>query len=281
MSNDQVTIWGGGLKFGREPEDGELLIGNGSNFDLAAITAGSGISISNASGSITISATAGGTVTAVTATSPLKSTGGTTPDISLNGTVGVSNGGTGATALTAENVLLGNGASAVKFVAPGASGNLLTSNGTTWTSNPPPVQWNFLIKSSDQSITSTTVDTNVTGLQISVASNKEYLVRGTIIVHHSSGGAVLSFDGPASPTQLNATTYNTTNFGLNSLSSGYLSSLFQTSLTASQSWSIPVNFFIRNGSNAGIFTLVFRQFSSNANPTTIRKGSWIEWQELS
>jgi hypothetical protein len=54
-------------------------------------------------------------------------------DIST-GTVGVSVGGTGATTLTANNVILGNGTSAVQFVAPGTSGNVLTSNGTTWTS---------------------------------------------------------------------------------------------------------------------------------------------------
>jgi hypothetical protein len=45
-----------------------------------------------------------------------------------------SGGGTGAYTLTANNVIIGNGTSAVGFVAPGTSGNLLTSNGTTWTS---------------------------------------------------------------------------------------------------------------------------------------------------
>jgi len=45
-----------------------------------------------------------------------------------------SSGGTGQSSLTANNVLLGNGTSAVQFVAPGSSGNLLTSNGTAWTS---------------------------------------------------------------------------------------------------------------------------------------------------
>ena len=50
------------------------------------------------------------------------------------GTLPVANGGTGATTLTANNVLLGNGTSAPQFVAPGTSGNVLTSNGTTWTS---------------------------------------------------------------------------------------------------------------------------------------------------
>lgn len=49
-------------------------------------------------------------------------------------TLGVASGGTGAATLTANNVILGNGTSAVNFVAPGSSGNVLTSNGTTWVS---------------------------------------------------------------------------------------------------------------------------------------------------
>lgn len=53
------------------------------------------------------------------------------------GTVSVAQGGTGASSLTANNVLLGNGTSALQVVAPGASGNVLTSNGTTWTSATP------------------------------------------------------------------------------------------------------------------------------------------------
>lgn len=52
----------------------------------------------------------------------------------VTGTLPVANGGTGATTLTANNVILGNGTSAVQFVAPGSSGNVLTSNGTTWAS---------------------------------------------------------------------------------------------------------------------------------------------------
>lgn len=52
----------------------------------------------------------------------------------VTGTLPVANGGTGATTLTANNVILGNGTSAPLFVAPGSSGNVLTSNGTTWTS---------------------------------------------------------------------------------------------------------------------------------------------------
>jgi len=48
-------------------------------------------------------------------------------------------GGTGRTNLTASNVILGNGSDGVQFVAPGTSGNVLTSNGTTWVSDVFPV----------------------------------------------------------------------------------------------------------------------------------------------
>lgn len=57
----------------------------------------------------------------------------------VTGTLPVANGGTGATSFTANNVLLGNGTSAFQVVAPGTSGNVLTSNGTTWTSAAPSV----------------------------------------------------------------------------------------------------------------------------------------------
>lgn len=55
----------------------------------------------------------------------------------VSGTLPVGNGGTGAANLASNNVLLGNGASALQTVAPGASGNVLTSNGTTWSSVAP------------------------------------------------------------------------------------------------------------------------------------------------
>ena len=53
------------------------------------------------------------------------------------GTLGVDQGGTGLTTLTLNNVILGNGTSTPSFVAPGSNGNVLVSNGTTWTSAAP------------------------------------------------------------------------------------------------------------------------------------------------
>lgn len=58
------------------------------------------------------------------------------PSLTLGAALPVASGGIGTTSLTANNVLLGNGTSAIQVVAPGASGNVLTSNGTTWASSP-------------------------------------------------------------------------------------------------------------------------------------------------
>ena len=55
----------------------------------------------------------------------------------VSGALPVANGGTSLTTLTANNVILGNGTSAPLFVAPSTSGNVLTSNGTTWQSTTP------------------------------------------------------------------------------------------------------------------------------------------------
>lgn len=54
--------------------------------------------------------------------------------INSSGILQPAGGGTGAGTFTANNVLLGNGTSAFQTVAPGTTGNVLTSNGTTWTS---------------------------------------------------------------------------------------------------------------------------------------------------
>lgn len=83
--------------------------------------------------------------TDVTGTLPIANGGtGTTSTTFANlttnvtGTLPVANGGTSLTTLTANNVILGNGASAPLFVSPATAGNVLTANGTTWTSAPVP-----------------------------------------------------------------------------------------------------------------------------------------------
>lgn len=99
----------------------------------------------NASGAVKLlasNASSAGTVSSVAVSVPAFLSVAGSP-ITTSGTIALSysgsalpvaNGGTGATSLTANNVILGNGTSAVQVVAPGTAGNVLTSNGTTWAS---------------------------------------------------------------------------------------------------------------------------------------------------
>jgi hypothetical protein len=101
---------------------GQLAIANGGTNGSATPTAG-GIAYGTGTAyAITAAGTAGQAVI---------SGGSSAPTI---GTLGVSGGGTGLATITANNVILGNGTSAVQVVAPGTAGNVLTSNGTTWSS---------------------------------------------------------------------------------------------------------------------------------------------------
>lgn len=85
-----LKIAEGGTGLDSTPTNGQLLIGNGTGYALSTLSAGTGISITNAAGSITLTATntSSGTITSVTASSPLASSGGATPDISIGSSTG-------------------------------------------------------------------------------------------------------------------------------------------------------------------------------------------------
>jgi len=111
-----VAVGTGGTGVTTTPTNGQLLIGNGSGYTVANLTAGSNITITNSSGGISIAATGGsgtvtsvggtGTVNGITLTGTVTSTGnltlgGTLSGVSLtsqvSGTLPVANGGTGQT----------------------------------------------------------------------------------------------------------------------------------------------------------------------------------------
>ena len=258
MADDKVSIWNGGLKIGRAPADGELLIGNSAGFTLANITAGSGASVINTPGGIEISATGtGGTVTDVTATSPLASSGGATPDISLDGTVPVANGGSGLTTV-------------------GTCGNVLTSDGTAWVSSPIsfPVQWTMVVKTSDQDFTTTSfVDDDA--LKFSVSANKIYAYRGiAFLISANTGGMKNSVSGPASPTYVRigvdtVTSYETSYGDIVAATSS--DGVYRT---------VPFTGIISNGANAGTVAITWGQDAGPAGTLTVYAGSWLEWMEI-
>jgi hypothetical protein len=92
------------------------------------------------------------------------------------------NGGTGLNTLGINSVLLGNGINQVQAVAPGANGNVLTSNGTTWISQAP--------ATSGGTVTSVGFSTGTTGLSVigtnPITSSGTFTLSGILSV--GSGG---------------------------------------------------------------------------------------------
>ena len=105
----------------------QLILGSGCQIDKPYI-------INNGlADAVTVKNTTGTGIDVPAGKSFLVYNNGTNVVNALNG-ISVESGGTGLSTLTSNNVIIGNGTSAVGFVAPGTSGNLLTSDGTTWTS---------------------------------------------------------------------------------------------------------------------------------------------------
>lgn len=283
MANDKAAIWNQTIKLGRAPANGELLIGNGADFNLAALTAGSNVTITNTAGGISIASTnPGGTVTGVTASSPLASSGGTAPNISLSGTVTVGNGGTGATTLTANNVILGNGTSAVQFVAPGTSGNILTSNGTTWQSVSPVTTWTTVFKSSSQTYNTNTA-TDDTALTFSMDASGKYLIDCVIYLsQQTSNNAAIQCNGTNSASSLAASSALYATAVTNStpgVITAYNTDIFRSS-TGTASYFVRVSIYVANGSTASVFTMKFYNPTGASFGPTVQAGSYLSYLKV-
>lgn len=121
------------------PNPGHNLVDIGGGLAVGDIVYGSGIDTA-----ATLAAAATGNAL-ISGTTPSWGKIGLTTHVS--GILPVASGGTATTSLIANNVVLGNGTSAPFFVAPGTSGNLLQSNGTTWTSVTPAAAGDMVLAS--------------------------------------------------------------------------------------------------------------------------------------
>jgi hypothetical protein len=148
---------------------------------LAVANGGTGVTTSTGTGNTVLSTSPTfvtpilGTPTSVTLTNGT----GLPLTTGVTGTLPVASGGTGAVSLTINNVLLGNGTSAVQVVAPGTAGNVLTSDGTTWQSTAP---------TSGVS----TISFGTTGLTPSTATGGAVSVAGTLVVANGGTGVTAS-----------------------------------------------------------------------------------------
>lgn len=171
----------------------------------------------------------------------------------VTGTLPVANGGTGLATITANNVILGNGTSAVQVVAPSTSGNVLQSNGTTWTST--------------AKITLATAQATTSGTSIEFTGIPSWVRRITVMFDAvSSNGTTDSLI-----IQLGSTTYTTSGYdsclgaingattGGNSATNGFLIAVMQLA-SFSHSGSAVLTLM---GSNTWTYTSTVR-YTTNA-----------------
>jgi hypothetical protein len=141
----QIRDVGDGIRGGTYTMTAPVITGGtitGVTFSSIVVTGGSinntpiGASTASTGAFSALSVTGATTFSGAVVANTFSSSGATITGGSISGItdLAVADGGTGASTLAANNVLLGNGTSALQTVAPSTSGNFLRSNGTTWVS---------------------------------------------------------------------------------------------------------------------------------------------------
>lgn len=283
MANDKVSIWGDTIKFGRSPASGDLLVGNGSGFDLTAsnVTWGNPVEFTvpiKVDGQVWSTTTGfkfpDGTVQATAASSY-------SPPSVANNTI-ISNV-SGVTASPAANTLtqvldsaasnaqgsiLYRGASNWSALAPGTAGQVLTTGGASanpsWGASTP---WTTIKKTSDQLVTDVNAYVNDSQLQFSAAASTVYAIRGVYIL---PGATRFACNGPAGTLNF-STTFNNGN-AITAYNTG-------VSVTVGGPVLYGFNITIAVGGSGGTFAMRLYQSDGDVG-TTFVKGSYIEYMKI-
>jgi hypothetical protein len=182
---------------------------SGNTFTNPVISGGSinntpiGVTTANTGKFTTLEATGATTFSGATVANTFSSSGAIITGGSISGItdLAVADGGTGASSITANSVILGNGSSALSgnLVAPGTSGNVLISNGTTWTS-----------AAGAYPLTSGTAVASTSGTSIDFTSIPSWVKRVTVILNGVSTNG-------SSPVQIQIGSGSVTTSGYSSL----------------------------------------------------------------
>jgi hypothetical protein len=161
--------------------NGELLIGGTSGPAVATLTAGTGVTITNADGSITIAASDVGDITGVTAGTGLTG-GGTSGTVTLNvADLAVAQGGTGATSFADKAVIItqDSGTDTLAAAAMDANGELLIGGTSGPAVGTLTAGSNITITNADGGITIAAAGGDVTASSTTTFTNKTIDADGT------------------------------------------------------------------------------------------------------
>lgn len=140
----------------------------------------------------------------------------------------------------------------------------------------------YIVKPTDQTVTSSTIFTNATGLSFTLVANAYYELQWYLHFTSNGGAAkaigtfpgsdvlfqslVISNASPSSPQTLGAAGFNITQAFIGSNGGENQRSYGRGTIT------------VRN--TGGTFNVQFAQSTSNANATTLTAGSWIKYTRL-
>jgi hypothetical protein len=201
---------------------------------------------------------------------PLILDSGIIKQVGTGDTIPVANGGTGATTLTDNGVLIGNGTSAVDVTSAGTTGQVLVGV----TGGNPAFGSSFIgkciavAKTGSETITSSTALQDDNHFTFSVAANERWVGRISFPMSaNGSGGFKYDITAPSGASG------STGIFGLNAYVSGWVAigTGFGATATATNA-TIIITFDITNGSNAGSITLRWAQNASFGTGTTVKDG---------
>lgn len=283
MANDKVSIWGDTIKFGRSPASGDLLVGNGSGFDLTTsnVIWGNPIEFTvpiKVDGQVWSTTTGfkfpDGTVQATAASSY------SPPSVANNTIISNVSGGTASpaantltqvlnsTASSTQGTLLYRSASSWTALAPGTAGQALITGGTgadpSWGSATP---WTTIKKTTDQLVTAVGDYVDDNQLYFSMSANSVYAIRGVYILLY---GSQLACNGPTGTLNFSSTYNNTTAI------TAYDTSVF---MSGSGPFLFAFNITVAVGGTGGTFVMRLIQNVSGSG-VNFPKGSYIEYMKV-
>ena len=152
-------------------------------------------------------------------------TGGTITGIT---DLAVADGGTGVSTIPANAVVLGNGTSAIQTVAPSTNGNVLTSNGTTWTSVALPTIVTSAVAGNGIAVS------GATGAVTFAAACPTFNTVGSYIFGGSGGGATAKTSG--SNYAVGASAGQIQSVVLNNSGAGVMDAIYENNLSGTWKW---------------------------------------------
>lgn len=165
--------------------------------------------------------------------------------------------------------------------APGTSGNVLTSNGTIWTSAAAAGgggdTFTKATLAADFDKTNSTL-ADVTGFSFSIAANEKWTCEYLLFMEGGPGGVEIAITGPASPTTVRYAPDGSS--GITSEDDGgYSAQAFEEILSAAGLAGVRVmvrvELCVQNGANAGTVQFQFAEDSTNVTKSTLLAGSMM------